>query len=165
MSITIPVAGVTAVVDETVAFGARDLETGGFLLVPRASSAERDTLVSAIALAGDVGIVRRRDVFQISAPALDRIFTFADDHDMWIPVQFHSHGIGAFLSVTDERHGLRVEGFVSTVIPTYTAPPRDLARWGWWRFEAGRWRDAEPGQVTGGTVQVVRFDEAGVHGA
>jgi hypothetical protein len=122
-------------------------------------------VVSAVAFAGDIGIVRYRDVFQISERALDRIFTFADDHDLWIPAQFHSHKADAFLSFTDERHGLCVEEFTSIVIPTYAAPPDDIARWGWWRFTAGRWRDAEPGHVTGGTVQLVRFDEAGVDGA
>jgi hypothetical protein len=160
----IPDVGVAAIVEETAAFGVRDLETGGFLLVPRESSAEA-AVVSIVAFAGDVGIVRYRDVFQISERALDRIFTFADDHDLRIPAQFHSHEVAAFLSFTDEQHGLRVEEFTSIVIPTYAAPPEEPARWGWWCFVAGRWRDAEPGQVIGGSVQLVRFDEAGVDGA
>jgi hypothetical protein len=165
VSIVIPADAVTAVIGETAAFGARDLETGGFVLVPRVTSPGGDPPAAAIALAGDAGIVRHRDLFQISERALDRVFTFADDHDLWIPAQFHSHRVGAFLSVTDKRHGLRVDGFISVVVPAYASPPRDLTRWGWWQFESGRWRDAESGHVTGGTVEVVRFDEAGVHGA
>ena len=164
MRILIPASGVTAVVDETAAFGVRDLETGGFLLVPRSSSADGGSPVAVIALAGDTGIVRDRGLFQISERALDRIFAFADDHDLWIPAQFHSHQVDAFLSRTDQRHGLCVEEFISAVIPTYASPPRDLARWGWWQFASGAWRDTEPGRVTDGTVEVVRFDEAGVRG-
>lgn len=164
MSILIPAPGVTAVVDETAAFGGRDLETGGFVLVPRASSTDGGSPATVIALAGDAGIVRARSLFQISERALDRIFAFADHHDLWIPAQFHSHQVNAFLSRTDQRHGLCVEEFISTVIPAYASPPRDLARWGWWQFASGAWRDTEPGRVTDGTVEVVRFDEAGVHG-
>lgn len=58
MSILIPASGVTAAVDETAAFGVRDLETGGFLLVPRSSSADGGSPVAVIALVGDTGIVR-----------------------------------------------------------------------------------------------------------
>jgi hypothetical protein len=162
VSVTIPDAGVAAIVKETALFGGRDLESGGFLLVPRESSA---AAVSTVAFAADVGVVRYRDVFQISERALDRIFTFADDHDLWIPAQFHSHEFDTFLSYTDKQHGLCVEEFISIVIPTFAAPPEDAGRWGWWRFTADRWRVAEPGGVTAGTVQLVRFDEAGVDGA
>jgi hypothetical protein len=161
VSVTIPDAGVAAIVEETAAFGVRELETGGFLLVPRERSVEAAAVVSTVAFAGDVGIVRHRDVFQISERALDRIFTFADDRGLWIPAQFHSHEVGAFLSFTDKRHGLCVEEFTSIVIPTFAAPPEDTGRWGWWRFMTGRWREAEPGPVIRGTVQLVRFDEAG----
>lgn len=164
MSIRIPASGVTAVADETATFGARRLETGGFVLVPRQSPADGDCPLTVIALAGDTGIVRDRALFQISERALDRIFTFADDHDLWIPAQFHSHRAAAFLSRADQRHGLRVEGFISAVIPAYACPPRNLARWGWWRFTSGTWRRTEAGRVCGGTLEVVRFDEVGVHG-
>lgn len=164
MSVAIPAAGVAAIVKDIAAFGARDLETGGFLLAPRGGATDGDGVVTAVAAAGDVGIVRCRDAFQISERALDRLFTFADDHGLWIPAQFHSHEVAAFLSFTDERHGLCVEEFTTIVIPAYAAPPEDVARWGWWRFTAGRWREAEPGHVTSGTVHLVRFDEAGVDG-
>ena len=53
---------------------------------------------------------------------------------------------------------------LSAVIPTYAFPTRSLARWGWWQFASGAWRDTEPGRVTAGTVEVVRFDEADVRG-
>jgi hypothetical protein len=165
VSIVIPAAGVAALVDETVAFGAHDLETGGFVLASRAGTDDEDPTVTVIALAGDAGIVRHRDQFQISERALDRVFRFADDNDLWIPALLHSHRVSAFLSVTDQRYGLSIEGFTSAVIPAYSSPPRDPACWGWWQFESGRWRDATPGHVTDGTAEVVRFDEAGIRGA
>jgi hypothetical protein len=165
MSIEIPAVGVTALADEIAAFGAQDLETGAFLLAPRASPSGRDPRVTVIALAGDAGIVRQRDLFQVSERALAQIFAFAGDRGLWIPALLHSHQGSAFLSPADQRHGLRADGFISAVIPAYSCPPRDLARWGWWQFEAGRWRDAAPGSVTGETAEVIRFDEAGIRGA
>jgi hypothetical protein len=164
MSILIPAAGVTALIRETTAFGVRGLETGGFLLAPRADLADANPAVTAVALAGGAGIVRDRDLFQVSERALDRIFTFADDQGLWIPALLHSHRASAFLSATDQRHGLGVDGFVSAVIPRYSSPSRDLARWGWWRFDSGRWRRAVPGRTADGTAEVLRFDEGGVRG-
>lgn len=162
MSVAIPAGGVDVLVNETAVLGAQDLETGAFMLAPRAGAAGQDPEVTVIALAGDIGIVRDCDLFQVSERALHQVFTFADDHDLWIPALVHSHRAGAFLSLADQRYGLRVDGFISAVIPTYASPPSGLARWGWWQFEAGRWRDAVPGLATDGTVEVVRFDEAGI---
>ena len=163
MTILIPAPGVTALIREATVFGARDLETGGFLLAQRADPSGAHTTVTAVALAGDAGVVRDRDLFQISERALDRIFTFADDQGLWIPALLHSHRASAFLSATDQRYGLGADGFVSAVIPEYSSPPRNLARWGWWRFESGRWRGAAPGRTAAGTVEVLRFDEGGIH--
>lgn len=155
--ISLPAMAVDATADEVGTYGKRDVETGGFLL----ASPDKPE-ISVVAFAGDVGIVRRRYLFQISERALDRIFTFADDRGLWIPGQFHSHGMGAFLSPTDREHGLRVDGFVSAVIPTYAEPPRDVARWGWWRFADGEWVDVDIGRAGIGAVELVRFDEDGI---
>jgi hypothetical protein len=165
MSILIPAAGVTALISEAMTFGARGLETGGFLLAPRTARAGLDPAITAVALAGDAGIARDRDLFQVSGHALDRIFNFADDHGLWIPAMLHSHRVGAFLSATDQRHGLGVDGFISVVIPWYSSPPQDLTRWGWWRFESGRWRHAAWGRATPGEAEILRFDEGGIRGA
>ena len=72
-------------------------------------------------LAGCTGIVRAKDHFQISERALDRLFTYADAHRFWLPVQFHSHQFGTAMSRTDARHGLCVEGFVSAIVPRTVA--------------------------------------------
>lgn len=132
MSVLIPVGGVAALADAAAVFGARGLETGGFLLAPRADPDDGYPAVTAVALAGDAGITRDRDMFQVSERALARIFTFADDHGLWIPAMVHSHRAAAFVSATDQRHGLSADGFVSAVIPRYASPPRDPASWGWW---------------------------------
>lgn len=157
-ALLLPRAAVEAVTRDVRVYGLCELETGGFLLLPGDAD-----VVSMVALAGDQGIVRRRDRFQISERALDRLFTFADDRDLWVPIQFHSHGAGAFLSSIDADHGLRVEGFSSVVVPAYRDPPTDIHRWGWWRFTAGRWARANGARVTDGAVELVRFDEVGVH--
>lgn len=123
----------------------------------------RDTpTVSIVACAGSTGILRRHNLFQISEGAPDRLFAFADDHDLHAPVQFHSHETGAFLSRTDAKHGLRVEGFTSVVVPTYSAPLCEMGRWGWWCFTAGVWAATFP-PIGHGPVTAVRFDEDGVH--
>ncbi len=160
----VPAAAVNTITTEIRAYGQRYMETGGFLMLPR----ERGT-VTTVAFAGTAGIERRRHLFQISERTLDRLFTFADDHDLYIPVQFHSHEYDANLSWTDAQHGLRVDGFTSVVIPTYTDPPADMGRWGWWCFTAGEWAPAPVPHYGPGRVRVVRFDadgvrEDGVHG-
>jgi hypothetical protein len=149
---------VAAVLRETRSYGKRSLETGGFLL----ATVGNDALMG-VALAGDAGILRHRRLFQISEGALDRLFTFADDLGYWIPVQFHSHEIGAFMSRADSEHGLRVEGFISTIIPEFENPPDDAGSWGWWHFHDGVWHPRAPVTVQPGRAEtVVVFDEGGV---
>lgn len=157
--IVLPELVATAVVADVTRFGATRVETGGFLLAPR----DTDT-VTGVALAGTAGIVRRPDLFQISDLALDRLFAYADDHDLWIPAQFHSHGLGAFMSACDVDHGLSVAGFVTTIVPYFTAPPADPTQWGWWRYD-GEWTPIAPPRAATGPVTVIRFDEDGADGA
>ena len=154
----LPRAAVEAITRDVRGYGRRELETGGFLLLPIDAD-----IVSMVALAGEHGVVRRRDSFQISERALDRLFTFADDRDLWAPIQFHSHEAGAFLSRIDVDHGLRVEGFTSVVVPAYRDPPTDIRLWGWWRFTQGRWARTNGARVADCAVELVRFDEEGVH--
>jgi len=156
--VAVPATAVAIIATEVRGYGHRRLETGGFLLLPRDTAT-----VSTVAFAGAPGIVRRHNLFQISERALDRLFIFADDHDLQIPVQFHSHELGAFLSRTDAEHGLRVEGFTSVVIPTYSAPPVEISQWGWWCFTTGAWVSAVVPQIGHGAVTAVRFDEDRVH--
>jgi len=145
------------VVDEVGRFGQREVETGGFLLAEPGSA-----MVIKIAFAGDVGIVRRRRLFEISAMAIEKLFVFADEQHLGIPVQFHSHELGNWLSPTDEEHGFCVEGFTSVVVPQFHEPTEDVADWGWWRFCKGRWEPCAPAMVQPGTVECFHFDEQGV---
>ena len=159
MSITIPQRAVDAVVIETRSYGNRLLETGGFLLAPTGSDS-----VNGVVVAGELGILRRHNLFQISERALDRLFTYADESGFWIPVQFHSHRFGAFMSNTDAEHGLRVEGFVSTIVPQFSHPPGDVGSWGWWQFQHGDWRPCLSAAIHDGEpAAALVFDESGVH--
>lgn len=157
--LTVASAAIETVVADVRRFGAGNVETGGFLLAP----VETET-ITAVALAGEIGIVRRRDLFQVSDLALDRLFANADDSDFWIPAQFHSHGLVAELSRCDIEHGLAVEHFVSTIVPWYADPPLDAAAWGWWQYDSRWTRIDAPAIVPGASVTVV-FDENGVRGA
>lgn len=156
-SLFIPSAGVRAVAEEIQVFGQQNLETGGFLAMRRGQAT-----VSTVAMAGTSGIGRAHNLLQISARALDRLFAYADEQDLWIPIQFHSHAASAFLSQTDRTLGLCVEGFVSTVVPNFHRPPANTTAWGWWRYSGGEWLDIEAAGEVPGEVGVIRFDEDGV---
>jgi hypothetical protein len=157
-SLTIASGVVDAVVAEARAYGARNLETGGFLT----ASTNSDDVIG-VAVAGITGIERRADLFQISERALDRLFSYADDKRLWIPVQFHSHRFGSGMSLTDELHGLRVEGFISTIIPRFVNPLEDVSQWGWWQFTDGEWRPFPPIPIARQEHgPVIVFDEDGV---
>lgn len=159
-TITASLGAITAVIAEVRACGRNSLvETGGFLLADRAKS-----VVTCVAIAGDVGILRHKNLFQISERALDCLFTYANEQALWIPVQFHSHLLDARMSLTDEWHGLRVEGFISTIVPCFTKPSPDVSVWGWWQFDSGKWRRTQPVTVIGDDdVDVITFDEDGIH--
>jgi len=141
-------------------YGRRNLETGGFLLMNRDASA-----ISAVALGGDAGIVRRRNLFQISGLALAQLFTYLDREGLWAPIQYHSHANGAFLSSTDEAHGLCVEGFVSAVGRNFAQASDELTKWGWWRFTDGEWTSIKAATYGSGPAAAVKFDEDGVRAA
>jgi hypothetical protein len=156
--VALPEAAASIVIADVARFGTEDVETGGFLLAPR----DNDT-ISVVALAGTAGIRRHRKLLQMSDLALDRLFGYADEHDLWIPVQFHSHEQAAFMSPTDIDHGFSVEGFVTTIIPRFSAPPADPSQWGWWRYDSG-WTPATPPRGTTDTASAVIFDEDGIRG-
>jgi hypothetical protein len=145
------------IAEEIRRFGQRDVETGGFLLAPQGQ-----VTVTVVAFAGQVGITRQRLLFQVSALALDQLFGFADLRAHWVPAQFHSHAAEAFLSFTDQQHGLRVSGFTSAVIPRFADPPAVVAAWKWWRFSSENWTPCQQPQTQGHKVEVVIFDEEGV---
>jgi hypothetical protein len=156
--LTLTAAVVDEVITETAAFGSARLETGGFLMASAGSNA-----VCSVAMAGDAGIVRTWNQFQISDQALDRLFSYADSNQLWLPIQFHSHQFDAGMSRTDAQHGLRVEGFISAILPTFAHPPDAVGEWNWWQFTSGRWRGCPPPVVVPAPVSlVVSFDEGGV---
>lgn len=156
--LSIPQNGIEALVQETAKFGRAQLETGGFLL---AHSGESE--VCGVAMAGMRGIVRRHNIFQISSPALDRLFSYATAAGLWIPAQFHSHRFRALMSLSDEQHGLRAEGFISTIIPDFALPPANPAAWGWWQFSRGDWVPIASVSLCPKNIMIiVDFDEGGV---
>jgi hypothetical protein len=150
---------ISAITEDVRAYGTKRVETGGFLLAPVADP----DLITTLALAGTAGITRRRGLFAVSGIALDRLFTWADEHRLRIPAQFHSHGGRAFLSPTDLAHGLSVRGFVTCIVPFWDDPPDDPTDWGWWRFDGRDWRDeVSPELDAGRSMDVVTFDEEGL---
>ncbi len=157
--LTLASTAIQTVLTDVQRYGDGNVETGGFLLAP----ADSET-ITAVALAGTVGIVRRRDLFQVSDLALDRLFAYADYNDLWIPAQYHSHSLVAELSRCDIEHGFAVKGFVSAIVPWYANPPADVAAWGWWRYESGWARLGPPAIALGASVTVV-FDEDGMRDA
>lgn len=152
-------AGAQAIVADVARYGRAAVETGGFMLAAAGSD-----VVSAIAAAGTKGVVRHRDLFQVSEFALDALFAYAEERRLWIPAQYHSHGLDAFMSECDVEHGLSVAGFTSAIVPFFADPPGDPSAWGWWRFH-GEWISIASPIAATGDVAVLRFDEDGVGGA
>jgi hypothetical protein len=152
----LPFSAAEAIITDVARFGALGVETGGFLLAAR-----EECEVAVVALAGTAGIARRSELFQVSEIALDRLFAFADRNELWIPAQFHSHRFGAFLSACDIDHGLAVDGFVTAVVPHFSAPPTDPGGWGWWRYDS-QWLPVDPPRAALRAVSVVTFDADGV---
>lgn len=143
--------------DHVRGYGVRDAESGGFLLGPYDAST-----ATVLALAEGLGIERSRGIFGVSGKAIDRLFAFAEDEELRVWAQVHSHPRGSFLSITDKTDGFRVAGFLSGVIPDYAAPPLDPASWGWWTFRDGIWHSAPPPPVVERAGRVVTFDALGV---
>jgi hypothetical protein len=149
----------TAAIQEHVqAWGELGRETGAFLLKRRDSD-----LIDLIAWPLVAGVVRSRGQFAVTGVALARIFEWCGDEDLQVAALLHSHKYEAFLSPVDLKYGFAAEGFVSTIVPDYMAPPTDPAEWGWWSFSGGEWIDATaPEMAEGASFDGVSFDEGGV---
>lgn len=157
MILRLPAEAVEAIVREVATWGRLGRESGVLLL----ASADEPLVVDAIGQPLDVGITRRRDEFAISGLALAQLFAHLDECDRVVAALIHSHGKRAFLSDVDLEHGFSVEGFVSSIVPSYADPPSEVRRWGWWIFLDGRWQDAEVPEVFPGGFLKIEFDEAG----
>jgi len=156
--LTLPTTFAAVVVDELAHFGARGLETGGFLVAPRGGSD-----VSGIAFAGDRGIVRRPDLLQISERALNALFTYVEERDLWLPCHIHSHRFQAFMSPTDASNGINAEGFSCAIVPDFERPSPVVADWGWWSFASGSWHATSSPRLRDAVLsELVTFDEDGV---
>jgi hypothetical protein len=142
-------------------FGARNAETGGFLL---STEAQPDRL-TVLALAGQDGIGRRRGLFTVSGTAIERLFSWAGERELRIRAQVHSHAHDAFLSPTDLRHGFNVAEFITAVVPYFAAPSPEPVDWGWWQRSATAWLTRPAPTVVVGAVTAVHFDQAGIHAA
>lgn len=150
---------VGTLLDEIRRHGGRTNETGGFI-----GGSSLDAPADLLVLAGERGIRRRRDLFQVSGPAVGCLFDWASERGVSLRAQFHSHRRKAFLSPVDLEYGFAVDGFVSSVVPAYADPPAPPADWGWWRFRANAWLPIDAPEVVAGDAEVVYFDEDGIRG-
>jgi hypothetical protein len=156
----LPRTAIDAIVEDIAAHGREGVESGCFLLSRNAAPHNTD----AVALLGDKGIQRSMDRLAISGRALAVLFDWAESHDRRVTAQIHSHTYDAFLSDTDRRFSLTVEGFTVAVVGDAAHATRDPALWSWWRFEAGEWVPVSPARQGEAAVTIVRLDEDGVHG-
>lgn len=143
--------------DHVRGHGRANAEAGGFLLGGREMQ-----LATVLALAEGRGVDRSRGVFRVSGRAIDQLFTWAEERELRVWAQVHSHPSGSFLSDIDEREGFRVDGFISAVIPNFSDPPEAPSEWGFWRFVDGAWAAIEPARISGGAGSVFTFSEDGV---
>lgn len=157
----LPANIVDALLSATVAFGQRDLETGGFLL------ADDHDVVQALALAGESGVDRHWGLFTVSGAVLERVCEWAAEQNLRVTALVHTHQGRASMSRTDRNNGFRVDSFRSVIIPSFARPPTALAEWGWYVFEHGDWHLDRPGEVIGesvtsGSGRIIVVDEGGV---
>lgn len=140
------------------ASGARRVETGGFVLADVGS-----TSGSVLALAGDTGFDRSLGIFHLSGEALAALFEWADEHELTVLAQWHSHPRQAFLSKTDLEHGFDVPGFRTAVVPWFQNPPSHPTDWGWWAYDGSRWVPFRGPSSAAPGFTVVTFEEGMVH--
>lgn len=151
------VDAVDTIVAEVARYGALGVETGALLLTPHGEPA-----VSVVALAGTAGIDRRRGLLVFSSAALNPLFSYAEDHDLQLRAQVHSHMYDAFLSPTDKAGNIRMPGFIASVVPNFATPDADPTVWGWWTFNGSDWIPTEPASVSTHATKSVTFDADGV---
>lgn len=149
---------VETIVADVARHGGLGVETGALLLTP-----PDDPTVTVLALAGTVGINRRPRLLVLSSLALNPLFAYAEENNLQLRAQIHSHARQAFLSHTDKTGNIRMPGFIASVIPNFATPPRDPATWGWWIFKDGDWVPMEPAVITTQSTKVITFDADGVH--
>jgi len=150
---------IETMVDDVRQYGGLGVETGSLLLTPRG-----EPTVSVLALAGEAGVTRHRGLFVLSAAALNPLFDYAEDRDLQVRAQVHSHMFEAFLSPTDKAGNIRMHGFIAAVIPTFATPSSDVAVWAWWVFDDAEWVETRPATVAANLkTTVITFDADGVH--
>jgi hypothetical protein len=148
---------VDALLAETVLFGRRNLETGGFFV------ADTDGIVRALALAGKHGVTRGLGRFAVSGAVLENICEWAADRGLFVAALVHTHKRNAKMSIIDRESGFRVEGFCSVIVPSFADPPSRLQEWGWCEFAGERWVPYTPGvAVANERGDIVTVDESGV---
>jgi hypothetical protein len=139
-------------------YGRLGVETGALLMCPPNSHD-----VSVVALAGQSGVIRQYGLFVLTLPVIDQAFTFAEDMGLQVRCQVHSHGGPAFLSPTDERGNLRINGFIAAVIPNFVDPPPQPPSWGWWTYSGESWQASGPATtVSNSTAKVLTIDADGI---
>lgn len=138
----LPTNAIAALCEDVSRYGALGVETGALLMCE-----PNNDVVRVLALVGTAGVTRRYGLFLLSMPVVDRAFTYAEDHQLRVRAQVHSHAEEAFLSATDQRGNLTMKGFTAAVIPTFQTPPSDPSSWGWWTFNAGTWNVSQPATV------------------
>lgn len=148
---------VDTIIAEVGRYGALGVETGALLLTRHGEPA-----VTVVALAATAGIDRRRGLLVFYSAALNPLFTYAEDHDLQLRAQVHSHMYDAFLSPTDKTGNIRMPGFIASVVPNFESPDADTTAWGWWTFNGTDWMPTEPASVTTQATKFVTFDADGV---
>jgi hypothetical protein len=155
---TMPSAMTARIADVARESGTELLEAGGFILGP--VGGERATV---LALTGEKGIDRSWALFQVSGLAVATLFDWADDHELRIFAQWHSHRFEAFLSKTDLHYGFNVPGFRSAIVPYYEQPSSTPADWGWWIYNEALWAQTAAPVLDDADFSTITFEEGHIY--
>lgn len=158
MPLTLP-AGMTQTIARVArAAGTELVETGGFILGRPGSGAG-----TVLALTGDSDVDRQKHLFHVGGLALATLFDWAEERELSVLAQWHTHRYKAFLSDTDLEHGFNVRGFHTSVVPDYETASPDPADWGWWTYTGDEWTPAAAPAVGNAAFLTITFEKGRVH--
>jgi hypothetical protein len=118
----LPRGALNASMREMAIDGRHDHEGVALWLGKRESGIAR---ISHVVVLRGAGVVKRRDLLQISADLLNDVTDAAIDLGVMLIGQIHSHGreFGTDLSRTDRRYGVMVPDYLSVVAPDFALRP------------------------------------------
>jgi proteasome lid subunit RPN8/RPN11 len=121
--------------------GRRGTESGVFWLGTRATT----SVVHVVAMPIGQGVVELSWQWRVSPELYAAVATYAKPRGLSLLAVVHTHlsGRAPRLSRTDRMKGLKVQDALAVIVGS-GGEERDPARWGWFVYDSGDYRDLSP---------------------